>query len=172
MTDINELTAKAASAIGILENIAGYEPEDIDGDTVELRFENEAGCDTGCDVSIVEQCQNAADVIMALTEALEAAEKQRDSWRTLAKQNIAEREKDIAALDESRQRIADLESKLAQSESWAVSAQNYIAELEARTLTVKLPHWSGYTCSGEGAMLDACVRSLESQGFTVQIEGE
>lgn len=102
----------------------------------------------------------------------ETAEKQRDSWRTLAKQNIAEREKDIAALDESRQRIADLESKLSQSESWSVSAQNYIAELEARTLTVKLPLWSGYTCSGEGAMLDACVRSLESQGFTVQIEGE
>ena len=52
------------------------------------------------------------------------------------------------------------------------AAQSRIAELEARTLTVKLPHWSGYTCSGEGAMLDACVRSLESQGFTVQIEGE
>ena len=47
-----------------------------------------------------------------------------------------------------------------------------ITELEARTLTVKLPHWFGYTCSSEGAMLDACVRSLESQGFTVQIEGE
>ncbi|GEM_PF-2787035 len=75
MNNINELTAKAASTIGILENIAGYEPGDIDGDTVELRFEDEAGCDTGCDVSIVEQCQKAADVIRALTEALEAAEK-------------------------------------------------------------------------------------------------
>jgi hypothetical protein len=75
MTNTNELTAKAESTIGILENIAGYEPDDIDGDTVELRFEDERGCDTGCDVSLVEQCQNAADVIRALTEALEAADK-------------------------------------------------------------------------------------------------
>ncbi|ELY4783940.1 ead/Ea22-like family protein [Cronobacter sakazakii] len=75
--------------------------------------------------------------VLCLIAALEAAEKQRDSWRTLAKQNIAEREKDIAALDEARQRIADLESKLAQSESWAVSAQSHIASLESRT--VRLP---------------------------------
>lgn len=75
--------------------------------------------------------------VLELIAALEAAEQQRDSWRTLAKQNIAEREKDIAALDEARQRIADLESKLAQSESWAVSAQSHIASLESRT--VRLP---------------------------------
>ncbi|PUY21822.1 hypothetical protein BS421_22260, partial [Cronobacter sakazakii] len=75
--------------------------------------------------------------INKLEKGHEEAAKQISSWRRLAKQNIAEREKDVAALDEARQRIADLESKLAQSESWSVSAKNYIASLEARA--VKLP---------------------------------
>lgn len=66
----------AESTIGILENIAGFEPSDIDGDTVELRFENEDGFDTGCDVSIVDQCQKAADVVRALLDELEAKDKQ------------------------------------------------------------------------------------------------
>ena len=174
MTNITELTAKlkasltrnrhnwSDSVMRICNHCGQWEMTVIGNDAMTI-------CASCCDA---EYASDLASNLELATEALEAAEKQRDSWRTLAKQNIAEREKDIAALDESRQRIADLESKLAQSESWSVSAQNYIASLEARTLTVKLPHWSGYTCSGEGAMLDACVRSLESQGFTVQIEGE
>lgn len=73
----NKLTLRnnAESIIGILENIAGFEPSDIDGDSVELRFEDECGFDTGCVASIVEQCQKAADVVMALLDELEAAEK-------------------------------------------------------------------------------------------------
>ncbi|MEP9101376.1 ead/Ea22-like family protein (plasmid) [Enterobacter hormaechei] len=70
--DKRALRDSAESIIGILENIAGFEPSDIDGDTVELRFETEGGFDTGCDVSIVDQCQKAADVVRALTDELEA----------------------------------------------------------------------------------------------------
>ncbi|WFC79978.1 ead/Ea22-like family protein [Enterobacter roggenkampii] len=73
--DKRALRDSAESTIGILENIAGFEPSDIDGDTVELRFETEGGFDTGCDVSIVDQCQKAADVVRALLDELEAAEK-------------------------------------------------------------------------------------------------
>lgn len=73
--DKRALLDSAESTIGILENIAGFEPSDIDGDTVELRFETEDGFDTGCDVSIVDQCQKAADVVRALLDELEAAEK-------------------------------------------------------------------------------------------------
>ncbi|MCR2796161.1 ead/Ea22-like family protein [Enterobacter kobei] len=77
MSDIDKraLLESAESTINILENIAGFEPSDIDGDTVELRFETEDGFDTGCDVSIVDQCQKAADVVQALLDDLEAAEK-------------------------------------------------------------------------------------------------
>lgn len=44
-------------------------------------------------------------------EQLEEGARQINSWRRLAKQNIAEREKDIAELEAARQRIADLESR-------------------------------------------------------------
>jgi hypothetical protein len=70
--DKQALRDSAESTIGILENIAGFEPSDIDGDSVELRFETDGGFDTGCDVSIVDQCQKAADVIRALLDELEA----------------------------------------------------------------------------------------------------
>lgn len=73
--DNQELRERAESTISILENIAGFEPSDIDGDSVELRFETEDGFDTGCDVSIVDQCQKTADVVRALLDELEAAEK-------------------------------------------------------------------------------------------------
>ncbi len=73
--DKQALRDSAESTINILENIAGFEPSDIDGDTVELRFETEDGFDTGCDVSIVDQCQKAADVVLALLDELEAKDK-------------------------------------------------------------------------------------------------
>ncbi|WP_433670385.1 ead/Ea22-like family protein [Klebsiella michiganensis] len=44
-------------------------------------------------------------------EQLEEGARQINSWRLLAKQNIAEREKDIAELEAARQRIAELESR-------------------------------------------------------------
>ncbi|EEY5733902.1 ead/Ea22-like family protein [Escherichia coli] len=69
--DKRALRHSAESIIGILENIAGFEPSDIDGDSVELRFETEDGFDTGCDVSIVDQCQKAADVVRAMLDELE-----------------------------------------------------------------------------------------------------
>ncbi|EQA6230787.1 MULTISPECIES: ead/Ea22-like family protein [Enterobacter] len=70
--DKRALRDSAESTIGILENIAGFEPSDIDSDSVELRFETEDGFDTGCDVSIVDQCQKAANVVRALLDELEA----------------------------------------------------------------------------------------------------
>lgn len=68
------LRTAAESTINILENIAGFEPSDIDDDSVELRFETEGGFDTGCDVSIVDQCQKAADVIRALLDERDSLE--------------------------------------------------------------------------------------------------
>ena len=51
------------------------------------------------------------DRIEQLEKGHQEAAKQIISWRRLAKQNIAEREKDIAELEAARQRIAELESR-------------------------------------------------------------
>ncbi|EOU9609824.1 hypothetical protein ACOJD9_003092 [Cronobacter dublinensis] len=73
MTDTAKMKAVAERQKSILEYIASYEPGDIDSDTVDLRFEDENGCDTGCDVSIVAECQRSADLVDELVAALEAA---------------------------------------------------------------------------------------------------
>lgn len=78
--DKQALRDSAESTINILENIAGFQPSDIDCDTVELRFETEDGFDTGCDVSIVDQCQKAADVVRALLDELEKMQAQSSKW--------------------------------------------------------------------------------------------
>ncbi|MDV2903104.1 hypothetical protein R0H17_15805 [Phytobacter diazotrophicus] len=113
---------QAECVCGILENIAGYEPDDIDGDDVDIRFETEDGFDTGCTVSIVEQCQSAADVIRSL---------------------LAERDADKALIAEQAKRIAELESQRQMAfmacNRWADKFREAEAKIDARTVTVKLP---------------------------------
>ncbi|WP_236731798.1 ead/Ea22-like family protein [Enterobacter hormaechei] len=87
--DNQELRERAESTISILENIAGFEPSDIDGDSVELRFETEDGFDTGCDVSIVDQCQKTADVVRALLDELEAKDKSNSELTEALKQTVS-----------------------------------------------------------------------------------
>lgn len=120
--DKRALRDSAESTMGILENIAGFEPSDIDGDTVELRFETEDGFDTGCDASIVDQCQKAADVVRALLDELEAKDKSisflkdqlaqlanfNPDWDKLEAATYSLREH-MAELTAARKRIAELE---------------------------------------------------------------
>lgn len=76
MTDITELAllvSKAKASVFTLEYISQFEPADIDSDDVDLRFEVD-GLDTGTNVSIVDECGQAAKVIGALVEALEKAQ--------------------------------------------------------------------------------------------------
>lgn len=148
MTDINELTAKLKAAA--LEEIM---------------------CREACDTSDLWQDEVGPGAVLALTEALEQTQAQSSKWLEAYHKAVS-----IGARYEER--IAELEEIATDYGMKFQRAQDNLKKMalmhrdEARTLTVKLPHWSGYTCSGEGAMLDACVRSLESQGFTVQIEGE
>lgn len=76
MTDITELAllvSKAKASVFTMEYISQFEPADIDSDDVDLRFEVD-GRDTGTNVSIVDECGQAARVIGALVEALEKAQ--------------------------------------------------------------------------------------------------
>jgi hypothetical protein len=120
MTDITELAllvSKAKASAFTLKYISQFEPADIDSDDVDLRFEVD-GIDTGTKVSIVDECGQAAKVIVALVEALEKAQDTiNDMDNRIRKQNrhVCELFDDNTAL---RQRISGLES---------------------RTVTVKLP---------------------------------
>ena len=91
-TDIPALREAAESIMNLLENLAGYEPQDIDMDAVELRFEDENGFDTGCDISIVDTARQSADIIRALLDQLEAERQRADAAEMTAKsyKNIAE----------------------------------------------------------------------------------
>ncbi len=109
MSNIDKLALRdsAESTIGILENIAGFEPSDIDSDSVELRFETEDGFDTGCDVSIVDQCQKAANVVRALLDELEA--KDHRIAELERKEQHSERQSVIDALAGSGEALSDIE---------------------------------------------------------------
>ncbi|EBX6372316.1 ead/Ea22-like family protein [Salmonella enterica subsp. enterica serovar Newport] len=79
------------------------------------------------------------------------AAKQINSWRRLAKQNIAERGKDISELEAARQRIAELEAKLANP--------------------VLLPKTNGYWNEQEKAYEEAITlakRQVRLAGFSVE----
>lgn len=107
-----------------------YSTDGVNHEQIAMVFsENEAS-----DAAFIAAANPAT--VLALLDELEAAEKQLTSWRSLAKKNIEEHEKAVVALDAARQRICELESKLTLSESWSLAAQKYIAELEARTVTL------------------------------------
>lgn len=188
MTDINELTANLKAAAQELGGEAWhYARPSIYGRGYII---NGAGQTVVCtsDGDVPANCARFIETscpanILALTEALEAAlranaaqddhiNQQQDridqlenghneaakhinSWRRLAKQNIAEREKDIAALADARQRIA---------------------ELEARTLTVKLPDYRGSYKEAFASEVEHHVRIelgklAAAAGIKLQIQG-
>ncbi len=82
MTDITKLAllvSKAKASVFSLEYISQFEPGDIDSDDVDLRFEVD-GRDTGTNVSIVDECGQAAKVIGALVEALATMDSEPVAW--------------------------------------------------------------------------------------------
>ncbi|HFW5166980.1 TPA: ead/Ea22-like family protein [Salmonella enterica subsp. enterica serovar Zanzibar] len=63
-------------------------------------------------LTLLGELETAKKRIAELEKGHQEAAKQINSWRRLAKQNIAERGKDISELEAARQRIAELEAKL------------------------------------------------------------
>lgn len=118
ITELAQLVSKAKASVFTLEYISQFEPADIDSDDVDLRFEVD-GRDTGTNVSIVDECGQAARVIGALVEALEKAQ-----------QRIAE--------------LEDVEQKLCAA-NVTLDARAELAERQLESRTVKLP--VGYTAS-------------------------
>ncbi|EKL9631649.1 ead/Ea22-like family protein [Salmonella enterica] len=94
--------------------------------------------------------------IAELEKGHQEAAKQINSWRRLAKQNIAELEKDISELEAARQRIAELEARAVNlpkrsvdevmhlsgfsrdyAEGWCAGNDNAIHEIRAAGIKVK-----------------------------------
>lgn len=110
-TDIKALRESAECIMNLLENLAGYEPQDIDMDAVEIRFEDENGFDTGCDISIVDTAQQSADIIRALLNLLEAERQRADNFNDGWFNAIVERDEaraELAALKEALQTLDKL----------------------------------------------------------------
>ncbi len=131
--DKRALRHSAESIIGILENIAGFEPSDIDGDSVDLRFETEDGFDTGCDVSIVDQCQKTADVVRALLDELERNQQ-------YIKRRDQENEDIALTVGKLRVELETAKSKLNEQREYyegvIADGSKRIAELEAREVSL------------------------------------
>lgn len=134
-TDITELAllvSKAKASVFTLKYISQFEPADIDSDDVDLRFEVD-GRDTGTNVSIVDECGQAAKVIGELVEALEKAQQR------------------IAVLEEAEQKLCAANVTL---DARAELAERRLAEMDSRTVTVKLPVSLDFDCEMENGDYD------------------
>ncbi|HEJ5756811.1 TPA: hypothetical protein SL756_004020 [Pseudomonas aeruginosa] len=100
---------EVAEVAFVLRNIGAMDAEDIDGDNVDLRFEDAEGRDTGCDVSIVEYAEKAADLFEQHDRIVGELRADRDSWAEQAEQRLADwdemrKERDAALVEVERLR--------------------------------------------------------------------
>lgn len=165
ITALALLVSKAKASVFTMKYISQFEADDIDSDDVDLRFEVD-GVETGTNVSIVDECGQAAQMITALVEALEKAQQKVDVYDML-REDYGLCEKGVGLAD-----FVDWQAKR-------------IAELESRTVTVKLPeplmpaqHNSGElfmttdnVIQGGYLNRDDVLRNLRAAGIQV-IEGE
>ncbi len=98
---------EVAEVAFVLRNIGAMDAEDIDGDNVDLRFEDAEGRDTGCDVSIVEYAEKAADLFEQHDRIVGELRADRDSWAEQAEQRLADwdemrKERDAALVEVER----------------------------------------------------------------------
>lgn len=103
LTDLPLLISQAKASQFVLEYLSQFDAEDIDSDSVDLRFEVD-DVDTGSTVSIVDECGQAAESIRALVEALESAQHESAVNWEAATSLVEENE-------ELKRRIAELEGR-------------------------------------------------------------
>ncbi|EOZ4785949.1 hypothetical protein ACQRMJ_000860 [Pseudomonas aeruginosa] len=106
---------EVAEVAFVLRNIGAMDAEDIDGDNVDLRFEDAEGRDTGCDVSIVEYAEKAADLFEQHDRIVGELRADRDSWAEQAEQRLAdwdemrkERDAALARVEQQERTIAGM----------------------------------------------------------------
>ncbi len=102
---------EVAEVAFVLRNIGAMDAEDIDGDNVDLRFEDAEGRDTGCDVSIVEYAEKAADlfeqhdrIVGELRTEIAMLRSYESEWELLLNEHEQQR-------DAAQARVAELEKR-------------------------------------------------------------
>ncbi|EPL3347136.1 hypothetical protein MP294_002834 [Pseudomonas aeruginosa] len=100
---------EVAEVAFVLRNIGAMDAEDIDGDNVDLRFEDAEGRETGCDVSIVEYAEKAADLFEQHDRIVGELRADRDSWAEQAEQRLADWDEMRKERDAALARVAELE---------------------------------------------------------------
>ena len=115
------------------------------------------------------------DNILALVEALEKAQQERENWRTSFDNERFRADKLKAHIDEmTEERNASINelSRIIQKEVKAKrEAEKRIAELESRTVTVKLPNQTEFDdpLSAYEA-IEKCKDALAAAGIKVEVE--
>lgn len=116
----------------VLRNIGAMDAEDIDGDNVDLRFEDAEGRDTGCDVSIVEYAEKAADLLEQRDRIVGSLRAERDGAIKLLGQSVWQK---IQLLTQEREaanaRLHEVATACATAEQQRDAALDRVAELTA-----------------------------------------
>lgn len=111
--------------------------------------------------------------IAELEKGHQEAAKQINSWRRLAKQNIAERGKDISELEAARQRIAELEDAQCQHESDTLMLCHQFDELaSAMGWTSELAMRQGVGQLEYARSIKARIAELEAREVTLPADRE
>lgn len=195
MTDITELAllvSKAKASVFTLEYISQFEPADIDSDDVDLRFEVD-GRDTGTNVSIVDECGQAAKVIGTLVEALEKAqqyakerdEENQDLMLTIGRFRV-ERE-GLEAIRAAAEKLVRCKGRYHSEQNYRALAALFgvktpdLPPLDSESRTVKLPaerfcpaEYAGSQLWSETEVwnkaITACADALRADGIKVEAE--
>ncbi|MGP5963506.1 hypothetical protein ACTX1M_30225 [Pseudomonas aeruginosa] len=127
---------EVAEVAFVLRNIGAMDAEDIDGDNVDLRFEDAEGRDTGCDVSIVEYAEKAADLFEQHDRIVGALRADRDSWAEQAEQRLADWDEMRKERDAALARVAELEALMQMNFGELHTARNLLSRLSVSGVNV------------------------------------
>ncbi|HFX2685865.1 TPA: hypothetical protein ACV5QX_000846 [Pseudomonas aeruginosa] len=125
---------EVAEVAFVLRNIGAMDAEDINGDNVDLRFEDAEGRDTGCDVSIVEYAEKAADLFEQRDRIVGELRAERDGAIKLLGQSVWQK---IQLLTQERDaanaRLHEVATACATAEQERDAALARVAELEQKS---------------------------------------
>ncbi|HBO2441070.1 TPA: hypothetical protein L4H45_003109 [Pseudomonas aeruginosa] len=145
---------EVAEVAFVLRNIGAMDAEDIDGDNVDLRFEDAEGRDTGCDASIVEYAEKAADLLEQQDRIVGELRADRDSWAEQAEQRLADwdemrkerdaalarveqQERTIAGMNEAHAKLAGLYEAAQAQHSVPDDVETFLDEVRAELLRAR-----------------------------------